>query len=153
MAFANPTQPDQPTTLDYLNRKLLMRAGWGAGAAAAIAATRFLPFMSNTTAPLTTEVSSFFGMPIAGAVVRMYVNVVTPLATDTVTFTLRKNGVNTAAVVVLPAATAQVSLLGQNIAFVAGDLLSVAIAQSSNEAQANWSCAVSLAYSATEVAP
>jgi len=153
MTFSNPTQADQPATLDYLDRKLLMRAGWGAGAAAAAAATRFLAFMSNTSNPLTTELSSFFGMPIAGTVVRMYVNVVTPLTTNTVTFTLRKNGVNTAATVVLPAATNQVSLLGQAISFAAGDRLSIAILQSSTEAQANWSCSVALAYAATEVAP
>lgn len=146
MTFSNPSTATQPTTLDYLQRKLLIRGGWGAISAPATTAQRFLPFMSNTAAPQTAETSSFLYMPFAGTVIRVFVNVVTPLLTNSVTFKLRKNAADTAAQVTLAAATNQASLLAQAIAFAAGDRLSFSALQSSTETQAAWSAIVSIAY-------
>lgn len=147
--FGEPTSSSVACSRDYQDKKLHALAGWGAISAPATASLRFLDFANNRDTPEASEAFSFLVLPIAIDVVRMVVNVATPLATNTVTFTLRKNGVDTAAQKVLPALTTQISLT-QPISFAAGDLVSIAVQQSSTQTAAAWGCLVSLAYSSAE---
>ena len=150
LSFDRPTMGQAACSRSWQDAKLLVIAGWGAIGAPATAALRFLDWANNRDNPEPTEQFSFVVMPVAGTAVRMWVNIVNPLTTDSVVFTLRKNAAPTAAQVTLGPSVAQVSLLNQSIAFVAGDRLSVSVQQSSTQAQASWACMVSLAFASPD---
>jgi len=150
LSFDRPTMGSAACSKGWQDAKLLTIAGWGAVSAPATASVRYLDFANNRDNPEPTEQYSFVVMPIGGTAVRLWVNIVNPLTTDSVVFTLRKNAADTAAQVTLAANAAQVSLLNQAISFVAGDRLSISVQQSSTQTQASWACMVSLAFASPD---
>lgn len=146
LAFATPASASQAVTKSYQDQKMLMLAGWGALSAPAGVAAKFLDFANNRDIPQPLETSSLVAMPLSGTIVGFSVHVSGPLTVDSVTFVLRKNKVNTALQVTLPANTASATLTGQALQFSAGDLFSISVFQSASQVQAAWGCNAQITY-------
>jgi hypothetical protein len=99
--------------------------------------------------PDTVESSSKIVMPQAGTVTAMYVTSAGAAIADSQTFTVRKNGVDTAVTCVMAGGTVTANDTGHSFAFVAGDVLSIKVVQSSTAASVVTNTTVSLAWRAT----
>jgi hypothetical protein len=79
------------------------------------------PLGSNATA---TSVEVKFRVPFACVISKLYIGASGGPVGDSLTLTLRRNGVNTALTCVLPVATTQASDLTHSVTFAAGDEMS-----------------------------
>lgn len=137
---------DMVETKAYGDSRLSIFGTWCSLSAPATTSVRFAPWQSISAAPNAGEVSSLVVVPVNMTVTALYFSVIITLTTDTVTWTLRKNGVDTALTGTIPANQQITSFTGLNLAVAAGDKLSLKLVQSSTQAQASWSLTVSVAY-------
>lgn len=108
---------------------------WGAAAAAAANADRF--FVSSFAALASTTAAGNTLLAKSGTLTSIYAaHGGTPLATDSVTYTLQVNTVDTALTCTIAPGGTAANLTGQAVAVVAGDLLRMKVRQNGTEVQA-----------------
>lgn len=115
---------------------------WIAGEAPHAAADRYVPVSNDITAMATTEaVGQYIVTRAFTASYFAFMCGFAALATDTVTATVRKNGVDTALTFVIPAGSAQgviVADSAHSVTFARGDKVSIKLRQSGAATQAAW---------------
>ena len=126
----------------------LLFAEWACISAPAIAATaRFpIPYATSTAPSGAAEAAGIVLSPVQGTITDLYVRHGTALTTDSITYTVRVNAVDTAATLVIAATTTTGHLNGLNIPFNAGDIVTVKMVQSGTQAQASLFATISCAY-------
>lgn len=143
---ADPTNPQDAETKNHADSRLQTLAGWSMLSAPATTSVRFVDFNNVRDVPQPAEQSSVVVMPFACTVAAMYTFHFTPLTPDTLTYTLRKNGVDTTVTYTVAGGGTSQSITGQALSVAAGDRLSMKVVQSSTTAQAALGSITTLAF-------
>lgn len=142
----DPVNPQDGSTKNYSDTREKVLGFWAMLSAPATAAVRFVDFGNVRDTPQAAEQSSAMVMPTAGTITKMFANHFNALSTDSITYTLRLNGADTAITCVVAATTTQANDVAHTVAYAAGDRLSVKCVQSSTQAGATLGASVSLSY-------
>lgn len=130
-----------PTVVD---QKIL--GFWGAVSANAAVAARFLDFGNVRDTSHPTDESSAMVMPQNGSLTAIFVHHANALTTDSVAYTVQKNGVDTTLTCTVAANTTAANDTAHTVAFVAGDRIGIKSVQSGTQAGATMGASVGLCY-------
>lgn len=142
----DPVNPQDGSTKNYSDTKINHFGNWGQLGSNAATAVRFLDFGNVRDATHATEESSAQVMSVSGTVTKLLVSHFSALTTDTVTYTLRVNSVDTALTCTVAANATAASDLAHTASFAIGDRLSIKSVQSSTQSNAALGASVSLGY-------
>ena len=145
-SLADPVSAQDAETKNHADSRLQTLAGWSMLSAPATTSVRFVDFNNVRDVPQPAETSSVVVVPFACTVVAMYTFHFTPLTPDTLTYTLRKNGVDTTVTYTVAGGGTSQSITGQALSVAAGDRLSMKVVQSSTTAQAALGSITTLAF-------
>lgn len=134
-SVTDPTNPQDAATKNYVDARKTLFWCWGATQANAATGTEFLGTAAGGL-PSTVERASNVVATAGGIARDMYVFHNAALTTDSVTYTLRINGVDTSITATIPATGTAANTTGNSIAYSAGDRLSLKTVQSGTEASA-----------------
>jgi hypothetical protein len=140
---ATPVASGDAARKDSADLKTLMFGQWQQLQASALTAARFVLPGGGSNAN-TNENLSVVLAPAAGTLTGLYVFHGVAMTTDSITYTLRVNGVDSSIVVAMAAAQTAGNILGQSVAVNAGDRVTIKSVQSSTEAKTTLASGLSL---------
>ena len=140
----DPSGAQDAATKNYVDTRVRTIWCWGGTNAPAINADRFMQAAAYGTAVSTTEPVGYMLASAACTVTKLYVKNDANMSTDTLTYTLRVNGVDSALTLVIGTGTSSGNATG-SVAVAAGDRLSMKLRQNGTEASASLSPRASIA--------